>query len=148
MEIKFNSVCMAKYINKGGNEFEFTDKLREFLVYFNHLLFPPQDGENVSVSDLLSSLMEDYFYSGHIKTILYDEVNDSKKDYKIEIIFKVFNYEVSSEFFEVKLTLRIDYECNYYSFIIELLDKAPISAFLDLRRAAKNLNLEFFPVLK
>ena len=146
MEIKFNSVCMVRYSNT-RNEFLLTDKLREFLVAFGHLFFPPQDSENVSVSDLLSSLMEDYFYSGHIKTILYDEAG-SCKNYKVEIIFKVFNYEVSSEFFEVKLTLRIDYECNYYSFTIELLDKAPISAFLDLRRAAKNLNLEFFPVLK
>lgn len=148
MEIKFNSVCMVRYSNT-RNEFLLTDKLREFLIEFGHLFFPPQDSENVSVSDLLSSLMEDYFYSGHIKTILYDEVNNNKKDFKIEIIFKVFNYEVSPEsFFEAKLTLRIDNESNFYSFAIELLDNAPISAFLDLRQAAKNLNLEFFPVLK
>jgi len=137
---------MAKYINR-GNEFELTDKLREFLIEFGHLFFPPQYSENVSVSDLLSSLMEEYPYKENIKTILCEELNNPK-DYKIEIIFKVFNYEVSSEFFEVKLTLRIDNECNFYSFTLELLDNAPISAFLDLRRAARNLNLEFFPVLK
>jgi len=149
MEIRFSSVCMAKYSSR-DNEFQLIDKLREFLAEFGHLLFPPQDEINVSVANLISSLMDipPYPYKQSIKTILYDEVNSNPNDFKVEIVFKVFICGDINDHFEVKLTMRIDRECNYYSFVIELLDKAPISAFLDLRRAAKTLGLEFYPEIK